>query len=102
MKVPAEQAVVNENVLLGEKADITIFPAPKMWPLDGGRYLGTWDVFITRDLEDGHFNVGTYRQMVKGPRELFVYWSPGKDARLQAERYWERGLSFPVACRLRP
>jgi UbiD family decarboxylase len=97
VKVPAEQAVVNENVLLGEKADITIFPAPKMWPLDGGRYLGTWNVFITRDLEDGHLNVGTYRQMVKSPRELFVYWSPGKDARLQAERYWERGLPFPVA-----
>src|ERR1035437_1167387 len=24
-------------------------------------------------------------------------WSPGKDARLQAERYWAKGLSFPVA-----
>ena len=96
--VSEAQAPVNENILLGDKADITIFPAPKMWPLDGGRYLGTWDVFITRDLEDGHLNLGTYRQMVKSPRELFVYWSPGKDARLQAERYWERGLSFPVAC----
>ena len=88
---------VNENILRGEDADITMFPAPKMWPLDGGRYLGTWDVFITRDLEDGHLNLGTYRQMVKGPRELFVYWSPGKDARLQAERYWRQGKSFPVA-----
>jgi UbiD family decarboxylase len=97
VKLPAERAVVNENVLFEDKADITIFPAPKMWPLDGGRYLGTWDLFITRDLEDGHFNVGTYRQMVKSPKELFVYWSPGKDARLQAERYWQRGLSFPVA-----
>lgn len=97
VKLPAEQAVVNENVLFEDKADITIFPAPKMWPLDGGRYLGTWDLFITRDLEDGHFNIGTYRQMVKSPKELFVYWSPGKDARLQAERYWQRGLSFPVA-----
>jgi len=95
--VPAGQAPVNENVLRNEKADITLFPAPKMWPLDGGRYLGTWDVFITRDLEDGHINLGTYRQMVKSPRELFVYWSPGKDARLQAERYWSRGLPFPVA-----
>ena len=97
VKIPAERAVVNENVLLEDKADITIFPAPKMWPLDGGRYLGTWDLFVTRDLEDGHLNIGTYRQMVKSPKELFVYWSPGKDARLQAERYWQRGLSFPVA-----
>ncbi|OFW32377.1 MAG: UbiD-type (de) carboxylyase-like protein [Acidobacteria bacterium RIFCSPLOWO2_12_FULL_60_22] len=100
--IPAEQAPVNENVVRGDKADITIFPAPKMWPLDGGRYLGTWDVFITRDLEDGHLNLGTYRQMVKGPRELFVYWSPGKDARLQAERYWQRGLPFPVAAAYGP
>jgi 4-hydroxy-3-polyprenylbenzoate decarboxylase len=91
------RAAVNENVKKGADADITIFPAPKMWPLDGGRYLGTWDVFITRDLEDGHINLGTYRQMVKSPRELFVYWSPGKDARLQAERYWDKGLPFPVA-----
>ena len=95
--VPPSTAVVNQNVLTGSQADITMFPAPKMWPLDGGRYLGTWDVFITRDLEDGHHNLGTYRQMVKSPHELFVYWSPGKDAHLQAERYWDRGLTFPVA-----
>jgi 4-hydroxy-3-polyprenylbenzoate decarboxylase len=95
--VAPEMAACNENVLRGADADITIFPAPKMWPLDGGRYLGTWDVFLSPDLEDGHINLGTYRQMVRSPRELFVYWSPGKDARLQAERYWERGLSFPVA-----
>ncbi len=95
--VSADRAPCNENVLKGNQADITVFPAPKMWPLDGGRYLGTWDVFITPDLEDGHINLGTYRQMVKSPRELFVYWSPGKDARLQAERYWAKGLPFPVA-----
>ncbi|MBI4444073.1 MAG: UbiD family decarboxylase [Acidobacteria bacterium] len=95
--VPAQSVPVNENIRRNGQADITIFPAPKMWPLDGGRYLGTWDVFLTRDLEDGHINLGTYRQMVKSPRELFVYWSPGKDARLQAERYWNRGLPFPVA-----
>ncbi len=95
--VPAAQSAVNENVRTGLDADITIFPSPKMWPLDGGRYLGTWDIFISRDADDGHLNLGTYRQMVKGPRELFVYWSPGKDARLQAERYWKRGKPFPVA-----
>src|ERR1041385_339910 len=92
--VTDDRAPCNENILRGAQCDVTMFPAPKMWPLDGGRYLGTWDVFITPDLEDGHINLGTYRQMVKSPRELFVYWSPGKDARLQAERYWQRGLPF--------
>ncbi|MBI3935318.1 MAG: UbiD family decarboxylase [Acidobacteria bacterium] len=95
--VPAANAPVNEVILEGADIDLNAFPAPKMWPLDGGRYLGTWDVLVTRDLEDGHLNVGTYRQMIHGPRELFCYWSPGKDARLQSERYWSQNKPFPVA-----
>jgi len=95
--VPADKAPVNEVILEGSDIDIRAFPAPKMWPRDGGRYLGTWDVLVTRDLEDGHLNLGTYRQMIRGPRELFCYWSPGKDARLQSERYWSQNKPFPVA-----
>ncbi len=95
--VSPDRAPCNENVVKGDRADITIFPAPKMWPLDGGRYIGTWDVFITRDPDDGHVNLGTYRQMVRSPRELHVYWTSGKDARLQAERCCAQGKSFPVA-----
>ncbi|MBI4442048.1 MAG: UbiD family decarboxylase [Acidobacteria bacterium] len=95
--IPADEAPVNEVVLEGSDIDIRKFPAPKMWPRDGGRYLGTWDVLVTRDLEDGHLNLGTYRQMILGSRELFCYWSPGKDARLQCERYWSQNLPFPVA-----
>lgn len=95
--IPAEKAPVNEVILEGSQIDITGFPAPKMWPRDGGRYLGTWDVLVTRDLDDGHLNLGTYRQMIHGPRELFCYWSPGKDARLQSERYWSQNKPFPVA-----
>ena len=68
--VPASQSPVNEIILEGSDIDIRKFPAPKMWPRDGGRYLGTWDVLVTRDLEDGHINLGTYRQMIHGPREL--------------------------------
>jgi 4-hydroxy-3-polyprenylbenzoate decarboxylase len=93
----AEKAPVNEVILEGNDIDLNNFPSPKMWPRDGGRYLGTWDVLATRDLEDGHINLGTYRQMIHGPRELFCYWSPGKDARLQAERYWNQNKPFPVA-----
>lgn len=95
--VPKEAAPVNENIIYGDDIDLYKFPAPKMWPLDGGRYLGTADIFITRDPDDGHLNVGTYRQMIRGKNELFVYWSPGKDARLQAERCWKRARPFEVA-----
>ena len=46
--IDKDEAPINENILMGEDVDITMFPAPKMWPLDGGRYIGTGDVVITK------------------------------------------------------
>src|SRR5712691_12218787 len=48
-EVPPEQAICNQNVVEGDKIDIRKFPAQRMWPLDGGMYLGTGDAVITRD-----------------------------------------------------
>ena len=97
VEVPAESAICNQNILNGEEVDITRFPAQRMWPLDGGRYLGTGDAVITRDPETGRINVGTYRMMVKGPREIGVYTSPGKDGGLDRDKYWKQGKPMPVA-----
>src|SRR5436190_2349810 len=71
-EVSPEQAICNQNILDGEAVDIRIFPAQRMWPLDGGRYLGTADAVVTKDPESGRINVGTYRMMVKGAREIGV------------------------------
>jgi len=100
--VPPEEmapkdAPVNENVLLGKDIDLRAFPAPKMWPLDGGRYIGTGDVVITRDPEDGHLNLGTYRQMLLSEKEVGFYVSPGKDALLHREALWKKGEPCEVA-----
>ena len=78
--MPAESAICNQNIVEGDKIDIRMFPAQRMWPLDGGMYLGTGDAVVTKDPETGRINVGTYRMMIKGPREIGVYTSPGKDA----------------------
>jgi UbiD family decarboxylase len=95
--VEASEALVNENIKTGDKVDITRFPAPKMWPLDGGRYIGTGDAVITMNPEDGRVNLGTYRQMVQGPRQVGFYASPGKDAVLDRQRWWAQGKPAPVA-----
>ena len=42
-EVPATAAICNQNIQTGNDIDLTRFPAPFMWPLDGGRYLGTSD-----------------------------------------------------------
>lgn len=97
MVVPAEQAICNEIVLEGDDIDIRKFPAQQMWPLDGGKYLGTGDAIITQDPETGRINIGTYRMMIKGPREIGVYTSPGKDGTLDRDKWWKMGKPMPIA-----
>ena len=74
-----------------------MFPAQRMWPLDGGMYLGTADAVITKDPESGRVNVGTYRMMIKGPREIGVYTSPGKDGGSDRDKWWKMGKPAPIA-----
>ncbi|MFH1123001.1 MAG: UbiD family decarboxylase [Pseudomonadota bacterium] len=97
VEISQGDAPVNENVLSGEDIDLFSFPAPKMWPLDGGRYIGTGDVVITKDPELGHLNLGTYRQMILSKNEVGFYISPGKDGLLHREQYWKKGEPCEVA-----
>src|SRR6516164_5799536 len=69
-EVAPETAICNQNVVTGEEIDIRKFPAQRMWPLDGGLYLGTGDAVVTQCPETGRINVGTSRMMIKGPREV--------------------------------
>jgi len=88
---PKHAAPVNEVVLRGDDIDMTVFPAPKFWPGDGGRYLGTGDITLTKDPASGRINVGCYRQMVHGKDRMGFYCSPGKHGRLDREAWWARG-----------
>jgi len=95
--VEASSAPVNQNVETGDRVDLTKFPAPKMYPRDGGRYIGTACSVITVDPANGRMNLGTYRQMLQGPRQVGFYVSPGKDANLDRENWWAKGKGAPVA-----
>lgn len=96
-EVSREQAPVCQNTLTGDQIDLNQLPIPKHWPLDGGRYAGTADAVITRDPDIGYINIGTYRMMQQGKKEVGLYMSPGKDARLHITRAWERGEPIQVA-----
>jgi UbiD family decarboxylase len=90
-------APVYENSLVGDEINLESLPIPKHWPRDGGAYAGTADAVITRDPETGYLNVGTYRMMIQGPRQVGLYLSPGKDALLHIQKAWSRGQSLPIA-----
>ena len=96
-KVSPKDAAVNQNVEMGDSVDITKLPAPKMWPLDGGKYIGTGNAVITKNRDTGRINLGTYRNMIKSRNQVGYYVSPGKDALLDRESWWKRGEPAPVA-----
>ncbi|WP_180994407.1 UbiD family decarboxylase [Bacillus sp. Marseille-P3661] len=97
IEVEQAKAPIYENTLVGEDIHVHNFPAPKHWPLDGGNYIGTADIVITRDPETGILNVGTYRQMVHNDKEVGVMFSPGKDGRQHMEKYFKQGKPMPIA-----
>jgi 4-hydroxy-3-polyprenylbenzoate decarboxylase len=86
-----------ENIQKGKDINVLKFPVPRWHELDGGRYIGTDDLVITRDPEEGWVNVGTYRIMVHGPDRLALHMSPGKHGRVHKDKYHAQGKPFPVA-----
>jgi UbiD family decarboxylase len=94
--VPKTSARVNEIVLRDNEIDLTEFPAPKFWPGDGGRYIGTGDITLTAHPDTGRINVGVYRQMLHGPRRVGLYCSPGKHGLIDRDAWWARGKPCEV------
>ena len=94
--VAKAKAPVNEIVLRGDEIDLTQFPVPKFWPGDGGRYIGTGDITLTKNPDTGRINVGCYRQMLHGPRRVGLYCSPGKHGLIDREAWWARGKPCEV------
>ncbi|MBI2954026.1 MAG: UbiD family decarboxylase [Chloroflexi bacterium] len=85
-----------ENVHTGDDIDVLEFPTPKWHDEDGGRYLGTGSIDITVDPDEGWVNCGTYRVMVHDSNRVGFYISPGKQGRIQRQKYFDRNEPCPV------
>lgn len=88
---------VMEHVLTGEAVSLERFPAPMWHARDGGRYLGTECLVITRDPDSGWVNLGTYRVQVQDARTVTVFIEPGKHGDVIRRKYWRQGLPCPMA-----
>jgi 4-hydroxy-3-polyprenylbenzoate decarboxylase len=89
-----------ENVWEEKDVDVLRFPTPRYNIGDGGRYIGTGHLTITRDPEEGWLNIGTYRVVVHDSKSLGLYISPGRHARIQMEKYFAQKRPMPVALSL--
>ena len=97
---PIEPEFVQDGPILEhtieKDIDLTSLPVPRWHEQDGGRYIGTGDLVVTQDPEEGWFNAGTYRVMVHGPDSLALYISPGKHGRIHRDKWFSQGKPCPV------
>ncbi|MBI4563023.1 MAG: UbiD family decarboxylase [Candidatus Rokubacteria bacterium] len=86
-----------ENILKGDAANLFRFPAPWFYPKDGGRYIGTACFLVSRNLETGRINLGTYRVMIIDERRAGIQIIKAKDAEIDLRGYAAKKEPMPVA-----
>jgi len=94
--VSIDASPVFQHVLKGPDVDLLRFPAPLWHEHDGGRYLGTADAVITRDVDEGWVNVGSYRVMVHERNRAGIFINASHHGRVHAEKHWRHGERCPV------
>ena len=80
-----------------DEVDLFAFPSPLWRSGDGGRYIGTGTLCVTRDPDTGSINVGTARVMVRDAQHVFYRVSAGKDSRRHFEAARRAGRPMPIA-----
>jgi 4-hydroxy-3-polyprenylbenzoate decarboxylase len=88
---------VMENVISGSDVNLLHFPVPLWRKGDGGRFLGTGDVVVTRDVEENWVNLGVYRAQIHDEKTLGIVVLGNHHGRIHLEKFWRKGESAPIA-----
>ena len=83
-----------ENIIRGDKIDLTKLPIPIWNELDGGPFI-TLPHQITRDPVTGARNMGIYRSQLFDRRTIGILASPARHLSIHRSKY--KGEPFPVA-----
>ncbi len=87
-----------ENIHLGNDIDLFEFPVPMIHKGDGGRYIGSFHLTISKDLDSGWINWGTYRHMLHNKNTIGIQAGPQRHIRKIQSQGWEpRGKATEVA-----
>ena len=78
---PIKPVLVNdgpckENIHLGDEIDLLEFPVPMVSDGDGGRYIGTFHLTITKDSDSDWVNWGMYRHMLHDKNTIGIQAGP--------------------------
>ena len=97
LPVVTDTGPIFENIQSGDAIDAYTFPSPIWHEKDGGRYIGTGCMVVTKDLDSDWVNVGTYRVMIHDKDHVGLNMVPGKHGAIQYDKYMKAGKPFPVA-----
>ena len=94
-----------ENIILGNDVDLYKFPAPFVHDGDGGRYLGTFHIIVTKDPDSDWVNWGMYRLMVHTKNTLGGLVAPAQHIGMIFRTKYEarnKPMEFAVAIGTEP
>ncbi|HEY3166168.1 MAG TPA: UbiD family decarboxylase, partial [Candidatus Binatia bacterium] len=95
--VSVKSGLCKEIIAHGEEVDLGMLPQVVWTPSqDPGPYI-TAPVIITKDVETGRRNVGTYRLQLQGPRTLGLYVGAAQHAARHIRQYEAKQQDMPVA-----
>lgn len=94
--VMVKDGPVLQNIASGGEVDLFAFPSPLWHERDGGRYIGTGCMVVTRDYDTDWINVGTYRVMIHDRNHVGLDMIPGKHGAIQYRKHMQAGKPFPV------
>ncbi len=92
-----------ENIVTGKDVNLLSFPAPMVHDGDGGRYLATWHLIVTRDREQTNWvNWGMYRCMVHNEKYMGILITPPQDIGRMWVKYEAANEPMPIAIVIGP
>lgn len=95
--VQKSKAPCKEVILHGKDANLLKFPIPWIKEIDGGRYVGTWCLIITKDPDTGWVNWSTYRCMLIDEHTFSILLAPQRQhGGGMFKKYEERGEPMPL------
>jgi 4-hydroxy-3-polyprenylbenzoate decarboxylase len=95
---PCKEVVITGAEALDEMGGVDAFPHPISTPgFDNAPFL-TSAYWISKDPEDGTYNVGVYRGMIKGPRRVGLQMdTPSQHIAIQLRKALKLGVKLEVA-----
>jgi 4-hydroxy-3-polyprenylbenzoate decarboxylase len=87
-----------QNAMPADNIDVSKFPCPIWHRKDGGPFIGSGSLVVTKDPESGWVNSAIYRVQVHSPNRVTVQFDhKGRHGAMISRKYWNEGRPCPVA-----